>query len=395
MPSRAPSHPSRISSEIAERPHRRPRVSSSSGVLAWARVCGLAPLATAALLYASSVRAETWDFATPRCEPGASASSKSPEDWLACRAPVVRILEAESPYNRIGSPALSEGSLFGVRASVDPSRPAVFAETRTDQIAGRDVVQLVYRVHFEKIPFRFSRYFFEAHRNPGLLFVLTVDRESGDLLFVSTVHTCGCYYAVVPTDAVADAWLPADWPEIQNLYGQRLPGRLQREALSNGLRITLESQSHRVTSIEPVSKSGEAPDRIVEVEVAPMRNLEQLPISGTSEESGRNGGSSTNVETGSFFYERGPLRGHVRGAWNIMEGLTAFGLLSLDPTVGMDKQFGDPEQTGTPFYTLLPFWLHQSSRLDQMDTLLRTLGFRLPRAEPDPVKAQMRPADPD
>ena len=64
-----------------------------------------------------------------------------------------------------------------------------------------------------------------------------------------------------------------------------------------------------------------------------------------------------------------------------MEGLTVFGFVSLDPTVGMDKDFGDPEQTGTPFYTQLSFWKHDRSRLDRIDRLLRVRGFRLPEPE--------------
>jgi hypothetical protein len=97
-----------------------------------------------------------------------------------------------------------------------------------------------------------------------------------------------------------------------------------------------------------------------------MGRLRAMPIDG------RDG------ETGSIFYQRGPLRGHVRGAWNPWEGLTIFGLVSLDPSVGMDKDLGDPAQTGTPFYTFLRFWMHDRSRLDRLDRLLRELGFRLP-----------------
>jgi hypothetical protein len=76
-----------------------------------------------------------------------------------------------------------------------------------------------------------------------------------------------------------------------------------------------------------------------------------------------------------MFYGSGPLKGKVRGAWNPFEGLTVFGLVSLDPTVGMDKDFGDPEQTGTPFYTMLRFWKHGASRLDRFEVLLTELGY--------------------
>ena len=303
--------------------------------------------------------ADTWEYTPPRCEPGRAAS----ESPLECHAPTFRVVDAQRTYNRIGTPELRRGRLFGVRARVDPERPSLFVEQRSDRVAGRDVVQLVYRIHFEKIPLRFSRYFFEAHRNPGLMVVLTQDAATRQLLFVSTVHTCGCYFVVVPTDAVDPDWLPEGWTSEQVLYGQRLPGTLPAAEVARGVTVALESQSHRVTGIE-VGGAGEG--RSMPIELVPMARLEALPIEGRA------------GETASFFYEAGPLRGHVRGAWNPMEGLTVFGWISLDPTVGMDKQFGDPERTGTPFYTLLPFWLHQRSRLDRFDSLLRALDFRLP-----------------
>jgi len=309
--------------------------------------------------------AETWDFVPPACSEAASADTPH-ASLLACRAPTLRIVDAEHRYNRIGTPMLYPGLLFGVKARVDPEVPAAFVERREDRIAGRPVIQLVYRVHFEKIPLRFSRYFFEAHRNPGLIVMLTSDAETGELLFASTVHTCGCYLAIVPTDAVDPAWLPEDWPAEQRLFGQRLPGRLSAQAVARGLRITVESKSHRVTAMEAGPLAADA-DRSVELPLVPMTQLEALPIQGSD------------GQTGSFYYTGGPLRGHVRGSWNPWEGLTLFGLISLDPTVGMDKQFGDPELTGTPFYTILWFWQHERSRLDRMDVLLRTLGFRLPQ----------------
>jgi len=340
---------------------------------AWVRMLALLAcvvgLGACAATGATSVRdtGQVWDFVPSGCE-SPRKSSASDAAALGCRAPTLRVEAAEHAYNRIGTPELYVGWLNGLRARVDPSRPALFVEERDDVIAGRPVRQLVYRFHFEKIPLRFSRYFFEAHKNPGLMVVLTEDTATGKILFVSTVHTCGCYFAVVPTDAVDPAWLPEDWSDPQRLYGQLLPGVLRSDEVARGLRITLESYGHRVRAIQAGS-SGEGADRQVELPLLPMQRLDELPIEG------RDG------ESGSFFYTEGLLlRGKVRGAWNPMEGLTAFGWLSLDPTVGMDKRLGDPEQTGTRFYTLLPFWMHEESRLDRMDPLLRALGFRLPES---------------
>jgi len=310
----------------------------------------------------STARAEVWDYRPPPCE--TEGEYPTPASWLACHAPTFRIIGAENAYNRVGMPSLYAGWIFRVKARVDPETPAVFVERREDRIGDRDVAQLVYRVHFEKIPLRFSRYFFEAHRNPGILVMLTTDAKSGEILFVSAVHTCGCYLAVVPSDAVDPSWLPEDWPEEQTLYGQRLPGKLAASDLAEGLVITLASQSHRVTAIEAGPLEDTETER--ELPLVPMSQLEALPVEG------REG------QVASLYYGTWPLRGRVRGAWNAMEGLTLFGLLSLDPTVGMDKQFGNPAETGTRFYTQLPFWMHERSRLDRMGPLLRALGYRVP-----------------
>ena len=329
------------------------------GPAVWALAAG-AVLACG--LFAGPAGAETLDFTPPRC----AAADRSDARALECNAPTIRVREGELDYNRIGTPELYSGWIWRVKARVNPERPALFVERREDTLGGRPVHQLVYRFHFEKIPLRLSRYFFEAHRNPGLMVLVTLDAETGDALFVSAVHTCGCYLAIVPTDAVDPAWLPEGWSETRRIYGQELPGRLPAADVARGVRVTLESRSHRVSAIEAGTAPGAGAGRRVELPLVPMSRLDDLAIDG------RQGAR------GSFFYTAGPLRGHVRGAWNPMEGLTAFGLLSLDPTVGMDKKFGDPEVTGTRFYTLLPFWLHEASRLDRMDSLLRALGYRLP-----------------
>ena len=285
------------------------------------------------------------------------------EQRLRCYAPVFVVEESQDAYNRIGSPRLTYGWTGGLRVHVDPARPALYAEIREDQVAGVAVQQLVYRVHFEKIPLRFSRYFFEAHRNPGLLFVVTLDAARGVPLFVTLAHTCGCYTVILPTGDADAAWHPADRGDTVRIYGQTLPSRLPAFTPRERLHVTIAPYGHRVSDVRVAAESSTSR---VELPLLPLGRLRSMPVEGGA------------GEHGSIFYTSGLTRGHVRGAWNPMEGLTIFGLVSLDPRVGMDKDFGDPAQTGTRFYTQLRFWAHDRTRLDRFESTLREFGFRVP-----------------
>jgi hypothetical protein len=320
-------------------------------------------LAAAVVLVTASARAEVAVYVPPPCtgDPGSEAAAR-----LACHAPVFVAPEAERTHNRIGTPrARLDDGLFGrdVEIGVDPDRATLYAETREERAGGRDLLQLVYRVHFERIPFTFSRHFYEAHENPGLLVLVSLDRETRVPLFVTTVHTCGCYRAVLPTRALPDAALPEDWPDDRlRVYGQRLPARLPAwSPTRERLVIHLVPDRHRVAEVE--LRADPVDGRPHPLLLEDLSALRRLRAEDGSEHS--------------FYYTSGALKGHVRGAWNPLEGLTIFGLVSLDPTVGMDKEFGDARETGTPFYTMLRPWKHGVSRLDRFESLLRELGFRI------------------
>jgi hypothetical protein len=307
------------------------------------------------------VWAETTTYVPPACL--GDGAERDPEALLRCYAPVFVADETEHAYNRIGTPVLTPAWTGGVRLRVDPWAPTMYGEVRTDVMAGRPVLQLVYRVHFEKTPLRLSLHFFEAHRNPGMLAVLTLDEATLEPQFATLVHTCGCYRAVIPTDAVPQAMLPDDWTETKRVYGQTLPGRISvPRPGATRLVVDLEPGGHRVSDVrvEAVPASGGVP-----IAVRELPELRAMPVAGQGE------------RRASIFYESGPLRGKVRGAWNMFEGLS-LGFVTLDPTVGMDKDFGDPEQTGTRFYTMLRPWKRDTSRLDRFDDLLAELGYRMP-----------------
>src|SRR5437764_6258075 len=63
-------------------------------------------------------------------------------------APVFVVGDSQDAANRIGTPEIHRE-----RVIVNPETPAIFAEVRHDRIGSTSVLQLVYRVHFQKIPF--------------------------------------------------------------------------------------------------------------------------------------------------------------------------------------------------------------------------------------------------
>ncbi len=300
----------------------------------------------------------------------ADAGFRDDAALLRCFAPVFVVEEGDRSFNRIGTPALYRTG-GGDKARIDTQTPAVFAEARRDVIGGTKVLHLVYRVHFEKLAFKPS-VFFERHRNVGVLAIVTLREEDSAPLLLTIVYTCGCYRIVLATELLDDAALPPGWREGKRSAGHDLPARLTApRAGESRYVVRLTSKAHRLAGVEtsPVSSgAGESTAR-TPLPLREMEELHRLPVEGTT------------AEVGSFFYTRGWKRGHVRGAWSPIEGVTA-GLLLLDPMLGMDKELGDPEETGTRFYTSLLPWRRDASRLDRYEPLLRMLKFRPERFGP-------------
>lgn len=316
-------------------------------------------------------------FEPPACA-ARDVVSRDAEALLCCHAPVFVLEQGERSYNRIGTPEirLEAGR---EKVCVNPDLPAAFTEVRRDRIGSKDVLQLLYRVHFTRLPFVPS-VFFEMHKNVGVLSILTLAEAELAPILLTTVYTCGCYRVILPTELFPREALPPRWPEgRKRFYGRDLPARLKApKPPRSRFVVRLTSKTHRVASIETLEDLPAG--RRIAMPLRPMEDLRRLPVAGKK------------GATGSFFYRDGPLKGHVRGAWSPIEGLTV-GVLFLDLALGMDKDFGAPEVTGTPFYTFLLPWRRDVSRLDRFDSLLRDMGFRLGCAEPGGGGSTATPLD--
>ena len=78
----------------------------------------------------------------------------------------------------------------------------------------------------------------------------------------------------------------------------------------------------------------------------------------------------------SLYYEKLPLKGHVKGAIKPWETVL-LSLVSLDFFVGMDKEYGDTRESGNPFYTSLKPWNRSASDMNDFAAYLRFNGWQL------------------
>jgi hypothetical protein len=279
-------------------------------------------------------------------------------------SPAFLIKEPEYGYNRIGTPSVRKSSDQEIEIFVDSKKPAIFFETQEFTTLKGTYQNLIYRIHFEQVPFSLDKFNITAGKNPGLLIIYTLDKN-GQLLLVTTVHTCGCYLAFFPTQALPKDLLPENWPnDSQRVYGYSLPSQLQLSQNQGSERIvfTIESETHRISNVV-VSKKDILQDAYdtVDMHFFAMNQLYQLPYNDTTE---------------SFFEMDGPRKGYVRNNLKILERVL-ISWWAFDLHVGEDKAFGAADTSGVIFYTSLKFWDRKASDLKDFPGFLSYWGWNL------------------
>lgn len=285
---------------------------------------------------------------------------------LALRyAPAFVVHNPHQTHNRIGRPTarLDDRGLEVIE--IDLARPTVYYQAVKFQTKRAAYTNLFYRVHYPATPASLIPFFIGWGNNMGNFIVITLNHRDQPVL-VTTVGTCGCYAASIPTTALPRDALPPNWSgQPLEIYGENLPPLLDY-AGKPGFRLLVEFRpgEHRVMAISLVPLAGIMDQRVFEVnqaELLPMEELERLPF-------GKDEGSRT-----SFFYQSGPLYGHVKGAYKPLETLF-LGIASLDLVVGMDKAYG---YKANPFYTSIKPWARLDSDMNDFPRFLRYWGWRL------------------
>jgi hypothetical protein len=285
-----------------------------------------------------------------------------PASIPAREAPVFLIKDVDKIFNRIGSPTVT-GDKNTSEYIVDPEKPAVYFEEQRFTTEKGSYSNLIYRIHFPEVPLSWESWHLTSGSNPGLLFIYTLD-ASGELILITTVHTCGCYLAFIPTDRMPKDFLPLDWTDgSQDVYGYWLPRHINL-LHDDAMRVafTIESETHRVGHVAVLS--GYSLDRYqprFTLPLYPMQQLFQLSFEGS---------------TVSFFEDEGARKGYVKGSSKILERLF-MGWWVFDLQIGEDKAYSIHDTSGIPLYTSLKFWAREASDLKNFPAFLKYWGWRL------------------
>ncbi len=283
--------------------------------------------------------------------------SATPDDSLLSRfAPLFILEETGKSYNLIGTPRFKAGSAGEAVAYVDPSQPSIYAQLQEFSSHGATYHNLIYRIHFEGTP----RNHLTSGTNVGLLAIITLDADNTPLL-LTTVHTCGCYLAIIPTSALPQASYPENWlADKQAIYGEQLPTQLAFNPAASEPKfvIHLRDATHRVMAVE--LRQDIAGGFKVAL-LLPMQALHELSFNG---------------QTLSFFETEGPRKGYVRDSHKPYERWL-MGWWTLDWRIGEDKDLGPRETTGTVFFTSLKPWARSESDLWRFADFLSYWGWKL------------------
>ncbi|MFP3983055.1 MAG: hypothetical protein ACLFV2_05110 [Desulfurivibrionaceae bacterium] len=280
-------------------------------------------------------------------------------------APVFVAEGSGEPHNRIGTPS---AGYSGDREEihVDPSLPTVYVRRQHFSSGSDDYTNLIYRIHFPEVPCSIVSFHLTCGDNGGLLIYITLDEEDSPVL-ITTVHTCGCYLAFVPTNHLAKRSYPDNWDKDgQKVYGEVLPGGIvyssSPENSEERLVVRLRRDTHRVRDVavadpEEIRKAY----RVETYRQLPAEDLLNIPL---------NGGHT------SFFEEEGCRKGYVKESKKPYERLL-MSWWTFDWHIGEDKRLGPPEKTGVVFYTSLKFWAREESNIWYFDRFLDYWGWQL------------------
>jgi hypothetical protein len=119
---------------------------------------------------------------------------KDDKTILSHYAPVFLIENYKKKYNLIDTPSARinedrEGEIY-----VDPEKATVYTGMSEFKTFKSTYTNLIYRIHFEKIPGGFIPFHLGKGNNIGLIVIITLNSRNEPILYTS-VHTCG---AILP-----------------------------------------------------------------------------------------------------------------------------------------------------------------------------------------------------
>ena len=299
--------------------------------------------------------------------PATAYVAKEADDLLARHAPIIVPQNQYKTYNKMGRPS----ARYDARGKeeqiyVDPAAPVFYTQQTTFQTSKGQYTNLIYRIHFTEVPFQLFPFNITAGKNGGLLIVITLNQAEQPVL-ITTVHTCGCYMAIIPTQFLSAQDYPEIWDttHTQSIYGEHLPSRLDYldgpESPNTNFRpvVFLRDGTHRVMDIKIGAADAYSP---IITPLEPAETLKHLPLGAH--------------ETTSFYATEGARKGYVKESFKPFE-LALMSWWVLDPFVGVDKEFSANPDAGPVFYTNLAPWNRKASDMRNFANFLTFWGWRL------------------
>ncbi len=275
-------------------------------------------------------------------------------------APLLIVHDTQESFNKVGEvKAKSDGSVY-----IDPDQAMFYTHEASFEVEGRKYTNLVYRVHFSNIPFSIIPFHISWGKNVGLMFVVTVNENQEPVLF-TTVHTCGCYKALIGTNHTPEELFPEKWitkdllDKDQAVYGEDLPRRINFNNGAQDICVSIRPQEHRVMEVTACNKQN-----VATLDLSPSKPLSSLRAIPSEE------------GPVSFFHEKGSKEGFVKGAEKPWETLM-LSWASLDLWVGTDKAYLRNPESDNTFYTSLKPWNRKKSDMADFPAFVNHWGWRL------------------
>ena len=212
---------------------------------------------------------------TPDAPPPLAFTVKDNRDLLSRFAPIISSENNQADFNRIGRVTAALHGDNEERIYVEAKQSAYYAlEKSFTSVNGNRYKNLIYRIHFEKVPYSLIPFHLTAGKNVGLIIIITLN-DAEEPVLVTHVHSCGCYLGFTPTSYLDKSAYPDDWNWQKNtVFGEDLPVTLNLPTPFNAdsrLLVLLRDATHRIKNVQHI-RVNDAKARFT------LLNSERLPI---------------------------------------------------------------------------------------------------------------------
>lgn len=285
---------------------------------------------------------------------------------IASYLPVFIIEEQSKPYNKIGTPRARLTANGDERVFINIEEATIYTEERKFRTTSDTYTNLIYRIHFPETPYSLFPFQIGAGKNVGLIVIITLNESNKPVLY-TTVHTCGCYLAFIPTTNLLKSAYPPGWPEKEQVvYTETLPSVLNpqdKSIMNPTLMVLIRDSSHRIKNVWLSEGSLLKNYAYTLIGVQPLSLLEHLPLNGSD-------------RTSSFYETSGQRIGYVKESHKPFERLF-ISWWALDWNIGEDKKLSADKNELPVFFTSLKPWARTASDLRDFPKFLTYWGWGL------------------